>query len=188
MSPTKSCYDIITLIDKLSNLPFSNTKLAILIIAMLFSNLNDLEAQTGPGGVGNDNTLNDVVWVAADQITAKPLEGEQVATWNDLLLRQTNDATDDGTAVFNLNIINGVPAIRINGNDDFDFGGSGRLNNSNTGTRDYLLVLRTGADVSSATEQVLYEGGGNTATILFQIVSSQIQIGFITGSVVNLKK
>ena len=71
------------------------------------------QAQTGPGGVGN-NTSN-VLWLEADAITTLA-DGADVATWADGSgnANDVSQPTTSLTPIFKTGIINGLPVVRFN--------------------------------------------------------------------------
>jgi hypothetical protein len=91
------------------------TKLLIFILCALNSQIT-LNAQTGPGGIGNSSTNR--VWLDASTITQG--NGSFVSTWNDKsgngLTANTSYASS--RPIFRTNQLNGFPALDFDGSGD----------------------------------------------------------------------
>ncbi len=84
---------------------------------LLISSLIQVTAQTGPGGVGNSSTVP--FWVDANEISQS--SGSAVSTWSDIS-GNGNDfsqASSTRRPTFQTSIINGLPALRFDGVNDF---------------------------------------------------------------------
>lgn len=104
----------------------------IMLLAAICFWLNMLQAQIGPGGVGN--STNNALWLKANAGTSTTTSGSAVSSWNDQSgnANHVSQTTAAQQPLFQNSIINGMPAIQ------FD-------NNSTAGQNDYL----SGADASN---------------------------------------
>jgi len=79
---------------------------------------NDFIGVTGPGGVGDD-AINQL-WIKADSTTSaagEPSNGAGITEWIDVSGNGNNFAQDTGSPIYVESAINGLPAIRFDGND-----------------------------------------------------------------------
>jgi hypothetical protein len=111
-------------------------------------------SQTGPGGVGNSSS--NIIWVKADANiysdagTTPAISGDNVRQWNDV---SGNGLNGFSTVVANqpeyeLNVQNGYPGIRVNGNQFISFPAMGIANNSSL---TYIMAFKDTAIGSRGT-------------------------------------
>lgn len=86
-------------------------------IFLLFAYFQNSFSQTGPGGVGNSATNS--LWLRANDLSLS--NGAAVTSWSDFS-GNNNHATQSNASyqgTFQTNQINGLPAVRFDGIDDF---------------------------------------------------------------------
>ena len=135
-------------------------KIALVICFTGFAAIK-VNAQTGPGGVGNSDGSSgqpkNVIWFAADALSLS--DANPVITWNDIS-GNANDATQGTSAarpLYRTGQINGLPAVVFDGTDDFmPFDGSLIANS------DYTVVF-VGQRRTNAAMRV-FLGGTTSAT------------------------
>ena len=101
---------------------------SLIIISFIFPFC--IQAQTGPGGVGN--SVTNVLWLRADSGTSTTMNGQSISMWNDLSgnSNHVSQSTLAQQPLYQSNILNGKPAVA------FDF-------NNSAGQNDFL----SGADL-----------------------------------------
>ena len=100
---------------------------------------NDGAGFTGPGGVGDENTIE--TWLRADILTQN--DGENVNTWPDYTLNGF-DATTPGTSPdFETSFTNGLPSVNFNGGNS-EYVQFGNLSFLNEG--EVYVALRAASD------------------------------------------
>lgn len=127
-------------------------KKIVTILTLLMSSL--LNAQTGPGGVGN--TASNNMWYSGDfgaytDAGVTPAShGQQIQQWRDRSgnNRHANQATAANRPLFHNNAANGYPGLRFTGNLFIDGPTPGVANNS---SYTYLMVFRDTATTLGGT-------------------------------------
>lgn len=92
----------------------------LIVCAWLLLNSTWIQAQTGPGGIGNtDGSSNLELWLDANQVN-DIIDGNNITTWSD----RSGNGHDAAQSNVNLkpnwedNQVNGMPAIRFDGNSE----------------------------------------------------------------------
>lgn len=101
-----------------------------------------------------------------------------ITNWADQSLNG-NDATRDGTGpdqVTSFADMNSQDVMSFNGTTALTIANDARINASTANERTMFVAFRTGADVSSATPQYIYEQGGDTRGIGVYIKSDNIYV------------
>lgn len=122
-----------------------NLKAKTIAIGISFLSVLGLNAQTGPGGVGNSTSNR--LWLKADENvyndagTTLAADGDLVRQWNDRSGNGNN--ASQGTAgnrpTYKTNVINSKPALRFGGDHFIDVGALGI---AGTGGFTYLIVFK----------------------------------------------
>ncbi|MFD0989770.1 T9SS type A sorting domain-containing protein [Mariniflexile jejuense] len=115
-------------------------------IFLIFIFLNNTNAQTGPGGVGN--STDNVLWLKANSGTSSTVNGQPISFWNDSSgnLNNTYQSNINQQPLFTSSLINGYPAIQFDfsqtaGQNDF-LSGSDAPNLDNTNGLSIFSVIR----------------------------------------------
>ncbi|MCK5029182.1 MAG: hypothetical protein KAR57_06080, partial [Bacteroidales bacterium] len=133
------------------------------VLSFFFAGIytSTLNAQTGPGGVGNSDGSNgqpeNVIWYSANSLLLS--DTDPVITWDDLSGNANDASQGTGTArpLYRTGQINGLPAVVFDGTDDFmPFDGSLIANS------DYTVIF-VGQRRTDATMRV-FLGGTTSAT------------------------
>lgn len=123
---------------------------SLFVTALLFvSNL--LNAQKGPGGVGNtDGTSNLKLWLSAGAGTSTTTNGATISSWNDLSGwgYHVTQATTANQPIYTTNSLNGQPAITFDGVNDYFSRSSYPLFATNTSPLTVFVVFNP-TDLSS---------------------------------------
>jgi hypothetical protein len=84
------------------------------VLSLLFAiNTFLLQAQTGPGGVGNSSS--NILWLKADNISSLS-DNDDITTWSDAS-GNSNDLSQSNASfkpIYKTNVLNGFPSVRFN--------------------------------------------------------------------------
>lgn len=132
---------------------------------------NDPFGHLAAAGVG-EQAFN-VFWLQADKLTGY----SGIFTDTSPNGNAASQTTGANQPTLQSNIVNGMPALRFDGNDFMTFANDAEIN-SPSGTPNYherkiiFLVIRTGANVT--TRQTIYEQGGGTRGLSFYIDNGEL--------------
>ena len=106
-------------------------------------------AQTGPGGVGDIETVEGF-WLDASQLSPSISNNGSVNSWNDLFVGgEDHDATPGTAPEFQQNIMNGFSAIYFDGSEELTIGNQTNVNDDGPfAQKTFFVAFRTGNDIS----------------------------------------